>query len=78
MYPFLHFLPNHCNSRNFVHRAYQPPQVPDFETLSSVIERLLWDFRRVYIEQPRIRLDGVYIATCHYVYVFRILILGSH
>jgi hypothetical protein len=25
------------------------------------------DYRRLYIEQPRVRLDGVYIAVCHYV-----------
>jgi len=25
------------------------------------------DYRRVYIEHPRLRLDGVYIAVCHYV-----------
>ncbi|KAF0561141.1 F-box protein [Gigaspora margarita] len=24
------------------------------------------DWRRMYIERPRIRLDGVYISTCHY------------
>jgi len=32
-----------------------------------VIERCALDYRRVYIEQPRVRLDGVYIAICHYV-----------
>lgn len=32
-----------------------------------IIERYALDYRRVYIEQPRVRLDGVYIATCHYV-----------
>lgn len=32
-----------------------------------VIDRHLSDYRRVYIEHPRVRLDGVYIAICHYV-----------
>lgn len=27
------------------------------------------DLRRVYVEHPRVRLDGVYIAVCHYTYV---------
>ena len=34
-----------------------------------VIERYFSDYRRVFIEHPRVRLDGVYIATCHYMYV---------
>ncbi|KAF4611137.1 hypothetical protein D9613_006982 [Agrocybe pediades] len=53
--------------RKHVHRTYQPPQILDFDALSTVIERFLWDFRRVYIEQPRVRLDGIYIATCLYI-----------
>ncbi len=27
------------------------------------------DYRRLYIEHPRVRYDGVYIAVCHYMYV---------
>ncbi|PPQ67877.1 hypothetical protein CVT25_010316 [Psilocybe cyanescens] len=53
--------------RKLVQRTYLPPQIPDYDTIIPVIEGLSWDFRRVYIEQPRLRLDGVYIATCHYV-----------
>ena len=32
-----------------------------------VIKKCMYDYRRVYIEQPRVRMDGVYIANCHYV-----------
>ncbi|GLB41944.1 putative F-Box protein [Lyophyllum shimeji] len=53
--------------RNFVKATYKPPQVPDIAVVTSALERCLFDYRRVYIEQPRVRLDGVYIATCHYV-----------
>jgi F-box protein 9 len=41
-----------------------------FEPFSGVSERLLGDFggdwRRMLIERPRLRFDGCYIATCHY------------
>ncbi|KAH9479358.1 F-box protein pof7 [Psilocybe cubensis] len=53
--------------RKLVQRTYLPPQIPDYDVIVPVIEKFSWDFRRVYIEQPRLRLDGVYIATCHYV-----------
>ena len=50
-----------------VHVTYHPPQVPDPAAMIPVIEKCMFDHRRVYIEQPRVRLDGVYIANCHYV-----------
>lgn len=55
--------------RELVRRTYKPPQITELEVMLPVVERYLFDFRRVYIEQPRIRLDGVYIAICHYVLV---------
>ena len=33
------------------------------------MERYGYSYRRMFIEQPRVRLDGVYIAICHYVFV---------
>ena len=36
------------------------------------------DLRRVYIEHPRVRLDGVYIAVCHYVCVHVLMYLLSY
>lgn len=32
----------------------------------SIVKKYLADYRRIFIEQPRVRMDGVYIATCHY------------
>ena len=57
----------HLLYREFVHTTYKPPQIPDQDTLDAVIERSLYDYRRVYVEQPRVRTDGVYISVCHYV-----------
>ena len=48
---------------------YKPPQIPDDEELDGLLTSYLGDYRRLYIEQPRLRLDGVYIAICHYTYV---------
>lgn len=53
--------------REHVAATYQPPQVPSLEALQAVISSFLRDYRRLYIEHPRVRLDGVYIAVCHYV-----------
>ncbi|KAI0061013.1 hypothetical protein BV25DRAFT_1917281 [Artomyces pyxidatus] len=53
--------------REFVETIYKPPQIPEDEPLEEIVGRYSGDFRRVYIEQPRVRLDGVYIAVCHYV-----------
>ncbi|KAF8738719.1 F-Box protein, partial [Rhizoctonia solani] len=55
--------------RDFVISTYLPPQIPDNVPLSDYITRFDYDMRRLYIEVPRLRMDGVYIAVCHYVYV---------
>lgn len=34
-----------------------------------IAEAYFFDYRRMFIEHPRLRLDGVYIAVCHYMYV---------
>jgi F-box protein 9 len=49
--------------------TYKPPQIPHGLALETVADEYLSDYRRVYIEHPRLRLDGVYIAVCHYVCV---------
>ncbi|CAE6479166.1 unnamed protein product [Rhizoctonia solani] len=54
-------------SRDFVTLTYIPPQIPTTVPLSEFITRFDYDMRRLYIELPRVRLDGVYIAVCHYV-----------
>ncbi|KAG6335838.1 hypothetical protein ID866_3252 [Astraeus odoratus] len=53
--------------RDFVHLAYKPPQIPSVDSLDAIVDSHDSNYRRVYTEQPRLRLDGVYIAICHYV-----------
>ena len=48
---------------------YQPPQIADDEDVEALVTKYMTDYRRVYIEHPRVRYDGVYIAVCHYMYV---------
>ncbi|CAE6537374.1 unnamed protein product [Rhizoctonia solani] len=51
--------------RDFVTSTYVPPQIPTTVPLTEYITRFDYDMRRLYIELPRLRLDGVYIAVCH-------------
>jgi len=62
---------SHCVSlhRSFVETLYKPPQISPEQTLDDILDKSSSDYRRVYIEQPRVRLDGVYIAVCHYMYL---------
>ncbi|GBE86403.1 hypothetical protein BKA93DRAFT_803577 [Sparassis latifolia] len=53
--------------REFVHAVYKPPQIAEDEDLATLLEKYTPDYRRLYVEQPRVRLDGVYIAVCHYI-----------
>ncbi|KAI0725405.1 hypothetical protein C8Q72DRAFT_852664 [Fomitopsis betulina] len=52
--------------KEFVEATYKPPQISDDLDLDGLLTTYLGDYRRLYIEQPRVRLDGVYIAICHY------------
>ncbi|KAG9313070.1 hypothetical protein JVU11DRAFT_6510 [Chiua virens] len=53
--------------RDLVHMAYKPPQIPETITLQTIVDGYDSNYRQTYIEHPRLRLDGVYIAVCHYV-----------
>lgn len=55
--------------RVLVLSTYRPPQIPDHEKLLTTLESYHFDYKRLFIEQPRVRLDGVYIVICHYVWV---------
>jgi len=59
----------HLFHRGFVEAVYKPPQISPDEVLDDIVEEHSSDYRRVYIERPRVRLDGVYIAVCHYMYL---------
>ncbi|KZW00048.1 hypothetical protein EXIGLDRAFT_723197 [Exidia glandulosa HHB12029] len=50
--------------RSLVQLVHVPPQVPD---QLELVRRYKYDYRRVWIECPRVRLDGTYISVCHYV-----------
>lgn len=52
--------------RDFVALGYKPPQIPYPEAILDLVRTYGVDFRRLYIETPRVRLDGVYIAVCKY------------
>lgn len=61
-----------CNfllHRERVEEIYKPPQIADDEDLGSLLSQYTQDYRRMFVEHPRVRLDGVYIAVCHYMYV---------
>ncbi|CAL1715098.1 unnamed protein product [Somion occarium] len=53
--------------RTFVETLYIPPQVSYDEEINDLVDNYMNDYRRIYIEHPRVRLDGVYIAVCHYI-----------
>lgn len=55
------------NDRYFVYMAYKPPQIPEATTVQTIVGSYDSNYRQTYIEHPRLRLDGVYIAVCHYV-----------
>lgn len=65
-YGYIHCI-KYCSLNMDIDRAlvqllYVPPQLPfSALTLSSFDE----DYRYYYTHQPRVRLDGVYIAVCH-------------
>ncbi|OCH87518.1 hypothetical protein OBBRIDRAFT_837296 [Obba rivulosa] len=53
--------------KDFVSAIYKSPQIPVNESIDSLAQKYMADYRRLYIEHPRVRLDGVYIAVCHYI-----------
>ncbi|KIK99812.1 hypothetical protein PAXRUDRAFT_822351 [Paxillus rubicundulus Ve08.2h10] len=53
--------------RNFVYMAYKPPQIPGTDVVEMIVNGYNASYRQTYIEHPRLRLDGAYIAVCHYV-----------
>lgn len=47
-------------------RAYVAHQLHG-ASFDSLVRHYAWDFRSFFINVPRVRMDGVYIAVCHYV-----------
>ena len=53
-----------------VHSTLVPSQLSDPTiTLEQLAQQYSSNYRRVFIEHPRLRLDGVYISVCQYVCV---------
>ena len=53
--------------RELVTTTYKTPQIHETDDLTTLMDQYTYNYRRMFIEHPRIRLDGVYIAICHYV-----------
>ncbi|KDQ19550.1 hypothetical protein BOTBODRAFT_28125 [Botryobasidium botryosum FD-172 SS1] len=53
--------------RDLVYITYVPPQIDDDTPLDEIASDYGFDYRRFFMEHPRVRMDGVYIAVCHYV-----------
>lgn len=52
--------------RLIVSETYFPPQIPSRVPVSSLIRQHNNDWRTTFVERPRIRLNGAYIAAYHY------------
>ena len=50
-----------------VRHTYMPPQVPWGDTLEEAFARQSLSWRNVYLRQPRLKLNGAYIAALQYV-----------
>ncbi|KAI8996389.1 hypothetical protein BD414DRAFT_477782 [Trametes punicea] len=53
--------------RPMVQSVLKPPQIAEEEEFEALVVKYMTDYRRIYIEHPRVRFDGVYIAVCHYI-----------
>ncbi|KAI0033924.1 hypothetical protein K488DRAFT_77582 [Vararia minispora EC-137] len=53
--------------RPLVQAIYKPPQISGDEGIDDILTLYDADYRRTYIEHPRVRLDGVYIAVNQYI-----------
>ncbi|PWN47891.1 hypothetical protein IE53DRAFT_389962 [Violaceomyces palustris] len=52
--------------KRIVTETYYPPQVEAELDLSVLHDRHHCDWRSVFVNQPRVRMSGAYIAACHY------------
>lgn len=52
--------------REIVRETYYPPILDPTLSLADLYERHHSDWRTAFINQPRVRLNGCYIAACHY------------
>ncbi|PWN88437.1 hypothetical protein FA10DRAFT_268629 [Acaromyces ingoldii] len=52
--------------RSIVRETYYPPQIPAKVKLAQLVQEHDDDWRTTFVEQPRLRLNGAYIASYHY------------
>ncbi|PWY99133.1 hypothetical protein BCV70DRAFT_163734 [Testicularia cyperi] len=52
--------------KQIVHETYYPPILDPAVSCQMLYERHHSDWRTVFVNQPRVRLNGCYIAACHY------------
>jgi F-box protein 9 len=52
--------------RTLVEHTYHPPQIPMAVTMPDLIGRHSDDWRTTFLKQPRVRMNGAYIAAYHY------------
>lgn len=52
--------------REIVRETYYPPILDPALSLTTLYERNHSDWRTAFVNQPRVRLNGCYIAACHY------------
>lgn len=52
--------------REIANQLYVTPQIPEECVFRDIVEQDYGDdYRRAFVEHPRVRLDGVYISVCH-------------
>ncbi|KAH8084780.1 hypothetical protein HD553DRAFT_272098 [Filobasidium floriforme] len=53
--------------RTLCRQIYRPPILPPEISLSTLVKRHGMDYRTTFLEERRVRYDGVYISVCHYI-----------
>ena len=56
--------------RTLCRQIYRPPILPPELPLSTLVKRHGMDYRTTFLEERRVRYDGVYISVCHYMWVW--------
>jgi len=54
------------SSRTLCEHIYRPPIVPPDTPIRNLALRHGLDYRTTFLEEKRVRYDGVYISVCHY------------
>jgi hypothetical protein len=55
--------------RHLCERIYAPPLIPPEVKPYDLAKQHGFDWRSTFLEDRRLRYDGIYISVCHYMYV---------